>query len=104
MCFGSTCDSAAESEAISAGAGALNLTTTVESSGVSTDVTFAYVVRPRGCSTFHTCSSENLTSAAVNGWPSCQVTPLRSLNVTVLPSALVDQLSASAGFAFIAKS
>src|SRR5258706_15769756 len=104
MCLGSTCDSAAESDAISAGAGALNLTMTVESSGVSTAVTFAYVVRPRGCSTFQTCSSENLTSADVNGCPSCHVTPLRNLNVTVLPSALVDQLSARAGLGFIAKS
>jgi hypothetical protein len=32
-------------------------------------------------------SKVNLTSSAVNGWPSDQVTPSRSLKVTVRPSS-----------------
>jgi hypothetical protein len=37
----------------------------------------------------------NSTSADVNGLPSCQLTPLRSLKVMVLPSGEPSQLSAS---------
>ena len=37
----------------------------------------------------------NATSAEVKGLPSCQLMPLRSLKVTVLPSGEPSQLSAS---------
>ena len=38
-----------------------------------------------------------LTSAEVNGSPSCQVTPVRRLKVIVLPSAEVSHLAARDG-------
>ena len=42
-------------------------------------------------------SNVHLTSAAVNGLPSCHLTPWRSLNVNSLPSSLHSQLSARSG-------
>src|SRR5437764_14784906 len=42
-------------------------------------------------------SNVHLTSAEVNGLPSCHLTSLRSLKVRVLPSPLHAQLSASSG-------
>src|SRR5689334_7353937 len=39
-------------------------------------------------------SQVHLTSAAVNGLPSCHFTPSRSLKVSSLPSSLHDQLEA----------
>src|SRR5664279_3648233 len=42
-------------------------------------------------------SKVHLTSADVNGWPSCHLTPWRSLKVRVLLSALQAQLSARSG-------
>src|SRR3954451_5135308 len=42
-------------------------------------------------------SQVHLTSLAVNGLPSCHLTPWRSLKVSDLPSSLVFQLSARSG-------
>src|SRR5947208_647500 len=42
-------------------------------------------------------SKVHLTSAAVNGRPSCHLTPSRSLKVKSLPSSLHDQLVANSG-------
>src|SRR5947209_16987864 len=42
-------------------------------------------------------SQVHLTSAAVNGLPSCHLTPWRSLNVSSVPSSLHDQLVARSG-------
>src|SRR4030081_737401 len=42
-------------------------------------------------------SQVHLTSAAVNGLPSCHLTPWRSLNVSSVPSRLDDQLGARSG-------
>src|ERR1700757_2350209 len=42
-------------------------------------------------------SQVHLTSAAVNGLPSCQLTLCRSLKVSSLPSSLQLQLSARSG-------
>src|SRR6202035_1813183 len=42
-------------------------------------------------------SQVHLTSAAVNGLPSCHLTPWRSLKVRRLPSSLPAQLSARSG-------
>src|SRR5713226_6150710 len=39
-------------------------------------------------------SQVHLTSAAVNGLPSCHLMPSRNLNVSSLPSSLHDQLEA----------
>jgi hypothetical protein len=39
----------------------------------------------------------HLTSAAVNGRPSCHLTPWRSLKVSAVPSSFQAQLSASSG-------
>ena len=43
----------------------------------------------------------NCTSALVNGLPSWNFTPLRSLNVTVLPSGETVHDSASEGWGFM---
>src|SRR5262245_38737242 len=80
-CFGNTCDSYELNAASSIGVGSDRRRITVEASGVSTVVTLLKVIRPRGCSFFQISSRENLTSAEVNGLPSCQVTPRLSLNV-----------------------
>ena len=42
-------------------------------------------------------SMDALAAAALNGSPSWNLTPSRSLNVQASPSALTDQLVASAG-------
>src|SRR5438874_5262107 len=42
-------------------------------------------------------SQVHLTSAAVNGLPSCHLTPSRSLKVSSFPSSLHDQLEARSG-------
>src|SRR6476661_11117337 len=42
-------------------------------------------------------SQVHLTSAEVNGWPSCHFTPWRSLKVSWVWSLLYDQLSARSG-------
>src|ERR1700746_4154212 len=42
-------------------------------------------------------SQVHLTSAAVNGLPSCHLTPSRSLKVSSVPSSLHAQLSARSG-------
>src|SRR6266498_572932 len=42
-------------------------------------------------------SSENFASAAVNGLPSCQVTPLRRVKVQVRPSGETSHFSARSG-------
>src|ERR1700757_4075264 len=42
-------------------------------------------------------SQVHLTSAAVNGLPSCHLTPCRNLKVSSLPSSLHDQLTARSG-------
>src|SRR5260370_4420922 len=42
-------------------------------------------------------SQVHLTSAAVNGFPSCHLTPRRSLKVSCLPSSSQAQLSARSG-------
>src|SRR5947209_9282508 len=42
-------------------------------------------------------SNVHFTSAAVNGLPSCHLTPERSLNISFVWSSLNDQLSASSG-------
>src|SRR3954451_21135033 len=42
-------------------------------------------------------SYENLTSAALNGEPSCHLTPVLSLKVTTVPSGLTSQDLASDG-------
>src|SRR5260370_35400970 len=42
-------------------------------------------------------SQVHLTSAAVNGFPSCHLTPWRSGKVSSLPSSLHDQLAARSG-------
>ena len=42
-------------------------------------------------------SIENLASAEVNGFPSCQVTPLRRVNVQVRPSGETSHFSARSG-------
>ena len=39
----------------------------------------------------------HLTSAAVNGLPSCHLTPWRNLKVSSVPSSLHDQLVAKSG-------
>ena len=80
-CRGSTWDSYALRAARSIGVGSESRSTTVAPSGVSTADTLAKVTRPRGCSFFQISSRENFTSAALNGLPSCQVTPRRSLKV-----------------------
>src|SRR5450830_1891384 len=51
----------------------------------------------RGWNFFHTFSRVHLTSAEVNGLPSCHFTPLRRWKVSVLLSLETSQLSASAG-------
>ena len=79
------------------GVGLENLKTAVCSSGVSTASRLAKTRRPRFCSGFQTLSAEKATSAEVNGLPSCQVTPSRSLKVTESPSAEPSQLVASRG-------
>src|SRR5712671_2964627 len=43
-------------------------------------------------------SQVHFTSALVNGLPSCHFTPSRSLKVSLVPSALHDQLVASSGW------
>ena len=53
--------------------------------------------RPRFCSGFQTFNAEKATSAEVNGLPSCQVTPSRSLKVTDRPSSDPSQLVARRG-------
>src|SRR5215468_6574678 len=42
-------------------------------------------------------SQVHLTSLAVNGWPSCHLTPWRSGKVSSVPSSLHDQLTARSG-------
>src|SRR5204862_2504828 len=42
-------------------------------------------------------SRVHLTSLAVNGLPSCHLTPERSLKLRLLPSSFHDQLSARSG-------
>src|SRR6202048_2436829 len=42
-------------------------------------------------------SQVHLTSLAVNGLPSCHLTPCRNLKVSSLPSSLHDQLEARSG-------
>ena len=58
---------------------------------------------PRGWTFFSTSMMVNCTSAEVNGFPSWNFTPLRSLKVTVLPSGATSQDSASAAFGLRSK-
>ena len=48
--------------------------------GVSTAVTLEKVARPRGWTSF-SARIENFTSSEVKSWPSCHLTPCRSLKV-----------------------
>ena len=62
----------------------------VWSSGASYLATWSWPLRLRTATFgFISVSSVKITSAAVKGWPSCQVTPGRSLMVQVRPSALM---------------
>ncbi|MNT03350.1 hypothetical protein D3C72_1378790 [compost metagenome] len=90
-----------ESMALSAtGVGWDRCSTTVWSSGVSTFCRYWNTRRALGACLSHTSSADHLTSAAVNGLPSCHSTPWRSLNVMVLPSSDTAQLSARTGRGF----
>src|SRR3546814_4131282 len=71
--------------------------TAVSASGVSTASRLANTTRPRFCSGFHTCIAEKATSAELKGWPSCHLTPGRSLKVNDLPSAAASQEVARTG-------
>ena len=98
MCLGTTLVSAGRALRMSwNGVGLAKLNTAVRSSGVSTASRSLNTTRPRFCSGFQTCSAEKATSAEVNGLPSCQLTPSRSLKVTDRPSAEPSQLVASRG-------
>jgi hypothetical protein len=63
-------------------------------SGVRTSATFAKVDRPREWYCFSK-PIDTATSFDVKGWPSCQRTPSRNLNVYCKPSALIDHAVAS---------
>ena len=82
----------------------VSLNTTVCSSGVSISVTSRNVAAPRGWTFFSTSSTENFTSALVNGLPSWKRTPFWRTNVMVLPSALTFHDSASEGMGLRLKS
>ncbi len=75
----------------------------VVASGVSMSVISRNVLMPRGWTFFRTSRIENLTSALVNGWPSCALTSPRSLKVIVLPSGLTVQDSARLGIGLRSK-
>ena len=83
------------------GTAAFSLNTTVSGSGVSTDSRSPKCARPREWCGRTMSSTENFTSAEVNGWPSCQRTPLRSLKVYVSPLGATVHDTARPGAGFI---
>ena len=54
--------------------------------------------RSLSCDLPSSMSQVHLTSAAVNGLPSCHLTPCRSLKVSLVLPSSHDQLSASSGW------
>ena len=62
------------------------------------------VAAPRGWTFFSTSSTENFTSALVNGLPSWKCTPFCSVKLIVLPSALIFHDSARLGMGLRLKS
>jgi hypothetical protein len=78
--------------------GALSLTTATFGSLVSTDSTSEKACRPVGWYFARTSMNVNFTSAEVNGRPSCHLTPRRSRNVYIRPSALMSHDSARSGW------
>ena len=55
------------------------------------------LMRSFSCALPSSRSQVHLTSAAVNGLPSCHLTPWRSLKVSSVPSSLHDQLVGEIG-------
>src|SRR6185312_6501293 len=90
------------SKASSEGCGRFSLKEASKSPLVVISSTCSYQVLRGVCRNFCcdlpiSMSKVHLTSAEVNGLPSCHLTPCRSLNVSVFLSALQAQLSASSG-------
>src|SRR3569833_476700 len=89
-------DSAAVRALRKYGVGLAIRTTTVRASGVSISWILAKLIRSRG-PTLLSARSENLTSSAVKGTPSCHLTPGRSENAYWRPSGETLQAVASKG-------
>src|SRR6516164_4532850 len=88
--------------AISDGCGRLSLKVASKSPLTEISVTLAYqslrgFLRNFCSETPRSMSQVHLTSFDVNGWPSCHLTPSRSLKVSAVLSAFHAQLVASSG-------
>ena len=92
-CFGMIMPSAATKAVAQKGVGFGKATRTVCESTFVTETSLYMPLVHAAVAGSRANSQVNTTSSAVNGWPSCQVTPFLSFQVTLLPSAASPPLS-----------